>query len=63
MTAARSFLVEGWGPPVLAQALSAAIARVHHLTRTAPDVFRPAGNAPVTTVPTVTGLLTQRFLP
>ncbi len=63
LTAARSFLVEGGGPPPLARALSAGIARVHHLARTAPDVFRPAGSAPVTTVPTVTGLLAQRFLP
>ncbi len=40
LTAARSFLVEGWGPPALTQALSAAIARVHQLTHTTPDVFR-----------------------
>ncbi len=40
LTAARSFLVEGWGPPGLAQALGVAIARVHQLARTAPEVFR-----------------------
>ena len=63
LTAARSFLVEGGGPPTFARALSAGIARVHHLARTAPDVFRPAGSAPMTRVPTMMGLLAQRFLP
>jgi len=63
LTAARSFLVEGGGPPALARCLSAAIARVHQLARTAPDVFRPAGSAPVTTVLTVKGAPTLRFLP
>ncbi len=45
LTVARTFLVEGGGPPPLAQALGAAIARVHQLARTAPEVFRerPAG--------------------
>jgi len=60
---ARSFLVEGWGPPALTHALSAAIARVHHLARTAPDVFHPTGSAPVTTVLTVKGPPAPRLLP
>ncbi len=63
LTVARSFLIEGWGPPALAHALSAAITRVHHLARTAPDVFRPAGSAPVTTVLTVKGPPAPRLLP
>ncbi len=40
LTAARTFLIDGWAPAPLIAELSAAIARVHHLTRTAPAVVR-----------------------
>ncbi len=40
LTVARTLVTEGWGPPALARCLSAAIARVHHLARTTPEVFR-----------------------
>ncbi len=40
LTVARTLVTEGWGPPVLARCLSAAIARVHQLARTTPEVFR-----------------------
>ncbi len=45
LTVARTLVTEGWGPPALARCLSAAIARIHHLARTAPDVFRASGGA------------------
>ncbi len=45
LTAARTFLTDGWAPPALIAELNAAIARIHHLTRTAPDVFRASGGA------------------
>jgi len=61
LTVARTFLAEGGGPPPLAQALGAAIARVHQLARTAPEVFRdrPAGAAPAEAAET----RTPRLLP
>ncbi len=40
LTVARTLVTEGWGPPALARCLSAAIARIHHLARTTPEVFR-----------------------
>ncbi len=40
LTVARTLVTEGWGPPALARCLSAAIARVHHIARTTPEVFR-----------------------
>jgi len=40
LTVARTLVNEGWGPPVLAQCLSTAIARVHQIVRMIPDVFR-----------------------
>lgn len=40
LTVARTLVTEGWGPPALAQCLSTAIARVHQIARTTPDVFR-----------------------
>jgi len=43
LTAARTFLTDGWAPPALIAELNAAIARIHHLARTAPDVFRASG--------------------
>jgi len=43
LTAARTFLTDGWAPPPLIAELNAAIARIHHLARTAPDVFRASG--------------------
>jgi len=49
LTAARTFLTDGWAPPPLIAELNAAIARIHHLARTAPDVFRAAGGATGTT--------------
>ena len=45
LTAARTFLTDGWAPPSLIAELNAAIARIHHLARTAPDVFRASGGA------------------
>jgi len=45
LTAARTFLTDGWAPPPLIAELNAAIARIHHLARTAPDVFRASGGA------------------
>ncbi len=49
LTAARTFLTDGWAPPPLIAELNAAIARIHHLARTAPDLFRAAGGAIGTT--------------
>lgn len=63
LTAARTFLTDGWAPPPLIAELTAAIARIHHLARTAPDVFRPTGSAPVATVLTVKGARAPRTLP
>jgi hypothetical protein len=63
LTAARTFLTDGWAPPPLIAELNAAIARIHHLARTAPDVFRPTGSAPVTTVLRVKGARAPRTLP
>ncbi len=40
LTVARTLVTEGWGPPTLAHGLGTAIARVHHLARTTPEVFR-----------------------
>ena len=40
LTVARTLVNEGWGPPALARCLSAAIARVHQIARTTPEVFR-----------------------
>jgi len=40
LTVTRTLVTEGWGPPDLARCLSAAIARVHHIARTTPEVFR-----------------------
>jgi len=40
LTVARTLVTEGWGPPALARCLNAASARVHHLARTTPEVFR-----------------------
>jgi len=57
LTAARTFLTDGWAPPPLIAELNAAIARIHHLARTAPDVFRAAGGATGTT--TVKGTLAK----
>ncbi len=45
LTAARTFLTDGWAPPPLIAELSAAIARVHHLARTAPALFRASEDA------------------
>ena len=45
LTAARTFLTDGWAPPPLIAEMNAAITRIHHLARTAPDVFRAAGGA------------------
>ena len=45
LTAARTFLTDGWAPPSLIAELNAAIARIHHRARTAPDVFRASGGA------------------
>jgi len=58
LTAARTFLTDGWAPPPLIAELNAAIARVHHLARAAPAVFRPTEDAPL--APT---LPTPRLLP
>jgi len=63
LTAARTFLTDGWAPPSLIAELNAAIARIHHLARTAPDVFRASGSAPVTTVLRVKGARAPRTLP
>jgi len=49
LTAARTFLTDGWAPPPLIAELNAAIARIHHLARAAPDLFRAAGGATGTT--------------
>src|SRR5689334_18013411 len=38
LTAARTFLTDGWAPQPLLAELTVAIARVHHLARTAPAV-------------------------
>jgi len=51
LTAARTFLTDGWAPPPLIAELSAAIARVHHLAHAAPAVFRPLGDAPLAAAP------------
>jgi len=40
LTVTRTLVTEGWGPPDLARCLSAAIARVHQIARTTPEVFR-----------------------
>jgi len=45
LTAARTFLTDGWAPPSLIAELNVAIARIHHLARTAPNVFRASGGA------------------
>ncbi len=45
LTAARTFLTDGWAPPALIVELNTAIARIHHLVRTAPDLFRASGGA------------------
>ncbi len=45
LTAARTFLTDGWAPPPLIAELNAAIARLHHLARTAPDMFRASVGA------------------
>ncbi len=40
LTVTRTLVTEGWGPPDLARCLSAAIARVHQIAQTTPEVFR-----------------------
>jgi len=60
LTAARTFLTDGWAPPLLIAELNAAIARIHHLART-PDVFRPSGGA--TGAKAAEGAPTPRLLP
>ncbi len=45
LTAARTFLTDGWAPPLLIAELNAAIARLHHLARTAPHAFRASEGA------------------
>jgi len=53
LTAARTFLTDGWAPPPLIAELNAAIARVHHLAHAAPAVFRSTEDAPLApTLPT-----------
>jgi len=39
LTVTRTLVTEGWGPPDLARCLSAAIARVHYIAQTTPEVF------------------------
>ncbi len=58
LTAARTFLTDGRAPAPLIAELNAAIARVHHLARVVPAVFRPTEDA--RTVPTPP---TPRLLP